>query len=237
MGLKEQFEGLDETGDPITGVYNYYQRMHKPLPGIAVFHLLEPLAGTSFFDLAKESLEEEIRRRTWAGENLDLYAQDVFSLFWGQQIDAKFDTFLDYRYLDVIDSRLFLPDMPMLDIGKVLIHSKLNGQDVMVHEGRIDDIFTTPAREQRAYSLSASQLSFYTNGDLIHALPIARLYTLSPSFRTLSHIPEGVLPHDVYTYKTKPIYPAIPKECQAVTSTGRRELYISRAMGERVMRR
>lgn len=236
MGLRERFGGLDEPGDPITGVYNYYQRMHKPLPGIAVFHLLEPLAGTSFFDLAKESLEEEIRQRRKGGENLDLYAQDVFSLFWGEKINAKFDTFLDYRYLDFINSRLFLPAVPMLEIGRVLIHSALREQDMMLLEGRTDDIFTTPPNEHRAYTLAASQLSFYTNGALIHTLPIGRLYTL-PFSGMYNHIPEGFLPTEDFMDKTKLIYPAIPKECQAVTSTGRRALYISREMGERVTRR
>src|SRR5260370_42007421 len=212
-------------------VIDYYETHDAVLEGYTIMALLEPLAGTSFMSTAIRELISDIETHKGFSTRRLLGADNVSGWFYGNE----------YPYIVGEVSDVSLRDEAVIAFRSVSLWGKepffkvsvktlpwLKPEEMMVHEGRWDDVFEDSEHTRKALGHTASQWRFYKDGFFVHVIPVSRIsYDKDRDLRFPAILPEGFLSHTQMNDATRPLLPFVEPEKQVFRSA-RTILYISR---------
>jgi hypothetical protein len=199
-----------------------YQLVDEPLSGDTILSVLEPLTGSSFLGIATNEVITSIldRRR--------IHAEDLYLSFFGRQLQ-KINPVTEYPTVGNAIIALQSQTSSHIAIDRVPTYDDLREDELMLHQARWDDIYFDydKEHEQKAFTHTALQWSFYKAGSYVHSIPLTRIrIDKGLTTKAYSHMPEGIHEHPFFVNPLRKPLPYLHPEQQEMMRVYRM-LYIS----------
>lgn len=204
-----------------------YIRAEKPLDGLLLFHLLEPLAGTSFLTTATQGLRLHIAEKRFESEKR-LYPNDLFRVFYGPDYHEQVERVQDGTRLDEATIALHSLSTHAIGLDQIKTLPWLEEDEMMLRQARSDFIYHDRTRTQSAFTHIASQWQFYKRGSHLLTIPESRISYQDEAGTYYKHaiMPDGFQDSRFFLDGRQRAYIALPLEQQEFKK-GHRMLFIS----------
>lgn len=226
---KEHDEWIEHSQPTLqaSDIMQFYIREEKPIEGYALYHLLEPLAGTSFMQRAINMLRQHKAERQ-GHTDTRVYPNDLFLVFFGTSFPDQAEICTDSTRQDEATMALHSLSTYAIGLDKILTLPWLEKDEMMLLQSRWDHVYHDREQTQEAFSHNAAQWQFYKAGRYVHTIAEAKLYYLDEAgaFQMHTVLPDGFHDSRFFTDPRQRALVALPHE-QQVFDRSYRGLYIS----------
>ena len=175
---KDQEEGIAFSRPPYTAkdhMQNYILQ-EKPIEGQALFHLLEPLAGTSFMKKAIRELRIHFGGRRRLQTETSVYPYDLYQCWVGDNYPDQVEQVRDFSRVNAATIALHSLSTHAIGIDRVsTLHWLKDPSEMLLMQGRWDEIYHDEERTQKAFSHHAGQWQFYKGGSYLYTIAESKI--------------------------------------------------------------
>lgn len=226
-GENERDHAEHQLAYPVSRIMQYYVRQDKPLDGLYIFHVLEPLVGTSFMNRAIQEMRFYIEERRLFTDK-GIYPNDLLTAFFGghcpDQMKEVQNAMLQEEATIAIHS--LSPSAIGLDI--VLTLDWLETDEMLLYQIRWDDVYLDTERTQKAFTHTSVQWQFYKAGHYLHTIANSRITYQDEQGKFHLHalLPDGFYDSSFFIDGRRRPFTGLSHRQQGFRR-GRRMLYIS----------
>jgi hypothetical protein len=159
---KEHNEWIEQPQPTLraSDIIDYYIREDKPIEGLTLYHLLEPLSGTSFMQRATQQLrlhKAERKNHTDTG----VYPNDLFLVFFGSSYPNQVERCTDSTRQDEATIALHSLSTYAIGLDTIFTLNWLQKDEMMLLQGRWDHVYHDTERTRKAFTHNAAQWDYY----------------------------------------------------------------------------
>jgi len=175
---KDQEEGSEFSRPPFTAkdLKQHFMLQEKPIEGQTLFHLLEPLAGTSFMEKAIRELRIHLAGRRRLQPETNVYPYDLYQCWMGDNYPDQVEQVRDFPLQIAATIALHSLSTHAIGIDTIfLVHWLQDPSEMLLMQGRWDEVYYDEERTQKAFSHHAGQWQFYTGGSFLYTIAESKI--------------------------------------------------------------
>ena len=171
-------EGIAFTRPPYTAndIKQHFMLQEKPIEGHTLFHLLEPLAGTSFMEKAIRELRIHLAGRRRLQPETSVYPYDLYQCWMGDNYPDQVEQVRDFPRQNAATIALHSLSTHAIGIDTIfLLHWLNDPSEMLLMQGRWDEVYYDEERTRKAFSHHAGQWQFYKGGSFLYTIAESKI--------------------------------------------------------------